>query len=146
MKNLRIPNYGNTFLVLSEDKNVYLTSGFTLHDQSILDDLPATYLLINLNKLLNKMSPNNFKVAGVNVITIDNKTLEILKTTADNRVDKVIIHKKGNDIDSIESVYSCDKSKIHELIDSVGYGEINLTIKDGKIVHTKSVSRRKLEK
>ena len=43
----RILNYENTFLVLSEDKKVYLASSFTLQDQSILDDLPATYLLIS---------------------------------------------------------------------------------------------------
>ena len=141
----RIPNYGNTFLILTEDRTVYLTSSFALQDYSILDDLPSTYLLINLNKLLNKILPNNFKESGLNILTIDNNYLEVLKATANNNADKVIINKKGNDIDSIESVYSSDKSKIHELIDSVGYGEINLTVKNGKVVHTKSISRKKLE-
>ncbi len=141
----RLTNYGNTFLILTEENEVYVVPAFTLHEQSILDDLPSTYLLINLNRLLNRILPRSFRLAGVNILNIDDKTLEILKATSNNNVDKVTINKKGNEIDSIESVYSSDKS-IHELIESVGYGEINLTIKNGKVVHTKSVSRKKLKK
>ena len=142
----RILQFGNIFLILTKDNEVYVVPAFTLHDQSILDDLPFTYLLINLNKLLNRIMPRNFQLAGINILTINNKTLEILKATANSNVDKITINKKGNEIDSIESVYSSDKSKIHELIESVGYGEVSLTIKDGKVVHTKSVSRKKLKK
>ena len=67
-----------------------------------------------------------------------------MKATSNNNIDKVIINKKGNEIDSIESVYSFDKAKIHELIESVGYGEINLKVKDGKIVHIVSAKKEKL--
>ena len=138
-----IPDHGNTYLILTQNKEIYLTSILGIEGRSILEKLPATNLLMNLNKTFHLMLPKYFKEQNAPCFKVDAKYLDIIRATSNPSSEKIIINKKGVDIDSIESVYSTDKSKIHELIESVGYGEMNLKIKNGKVVHIKSTKKEK---
>lgn len=131
---------GNTYLLVETNGYAEVMTDMDLQFNRVSGELPDTYILINLNQLFQKN-------INKNIIVWDELAQDILLDfQLDKKVDKITIQRKNGKITITEKQCSGTPKEfenLHNLIPDIGYGEVTLTIKDGKACNLRTTKNEK---
>ena len=150
MRAISIQGDGNTYLLVAKDGAAIVMTGRDIEYNRKHGVTPESYICINLNTVLDKILINrdiqkwDDHVSWLN--TGEMALINCLRNVRGNcEIVKAITNKKGL-VERLETEFSCPRNgveSLHNEIQGIGFGEIGLKIKDGKVyqVH-KSESQR----
>ncbi len=137
---------GNTYLLIDSDGNTGVLAERDLVLNRFENKLPDTYIYLNLNKVLK----STFKTMDV----WEEYTLSLYRSEWDlinsirltDGTKDITVKADKNRIKMIEKSFSGkpqDVTNLHNLINEIGYGQVQLTIKDGKVCHLQGKTQDK---
>lgn len=141
-------NGGNIYLIVFNTGRAIVTTNDDINFNKALSSLPEAYITINLDKLFSKMikNSNNTEKSEHSYELSDNE-ITVLPNIHTSEADKINIKLKDGKISLIEKVFIGKKNdfkSLREVIESIGYGEANLKIENGKVIYIQKIEKKKL--
>ncbi len=137
---------GNTFLIVENDGSAAVLSELDLELNRDAEELPDSYYLINLNALFQQFFGDRFKVWNTYSHCVSGDEAAVLdKLRSYEGTDTITIQRKDTKINIISR--QCDNlpdGELHNTINDIKYGSVELTIIGGKVVNTKTITKTKL--
>ena len=89
---------------------------------------------------------DKFNVWDENTFVVNSDEKEVLSNVRFcGDAEKIVIKRKNNRMTFIEKEYSqMPKGELHKMIETIGYGEITLSVRNNKVIMIKSVKQEKL--
>ncbi len=150
MRAISIQGDGNTYLLVAKDGAAMVMTGRDIEYNRKHGVIPDSYIYINLNAVLDKVLINrNIPKCDDHVSWLNTGEMALINRLRNVRgnceIVKAITNKKGL-VERLETEFSCPRNDIeslHNEIQGIGFGEIGLKIKDGKVYQVyKSESQR----
>lgn len=151
-----LKNYGNSHLLVESDGTAHFMPMEDFCHYTRHNLLPAGYVLLNINQLLNKYiavaTGQKFPVHTDIMAVLDEQEADIIyNMRRDTGVDKMTIGliNQGNKedwtptVDKEFSISPQNNEGLHNIIPLVENGKINLTVRGGKVVHIRANKQTK---
>ncbi len=134
-------------LIVFSDGHVEITSNNAIAVSESISYLKETsYLIINLNRCLERIFPSKDFSPRLNTVELSEKEISVLAELRISDPNSVNIFMKNGDLNLMEvkTTYKEDISKLSDILNSVAFGEFTLKKEDGKIVYIEKTKKIKL--
>lgn len=151
-----LKNYGNPHLLVEPDGTAHFMPMEDFCHYKRLNLLPAGYILLNVNQILNQhitlKSEEILPVRTDIICVLDEQEADVIyNMRRDTGVDKMTIGlinegKRENWSPTLEKEFSVNpdnKEGLHNIISSLGNGKLTLTVRNSQVVNTRVNKRTK---
>lgn len=151
-----LKNYGNSHLLVEPDGTAHFMPMEDFCHYKRLNLLPAVYILLNVNQILNQhislKSEETLPVRTDIICVLDEQEADVIyNMRRDTGVDKMTIGlinegKRENWSPTLEQEFSVkpdNKEGLHNIISSLGNGKLTLTVRNSQVVNTRVNKRTK---
>jgi DNA-binding transcriptional MerR regulator len=135
--NISIVVFNDGFLALAFDDELAL--------HAMLSNQP--YIKLNLNQLVRKVHPKLSHAEHQKLaMRLSAEELEVISTIQEDDLDKITIRLKDGKIQNIdkERTQSNYQGSLNELTKEMSYGEVTLSVKEGRIAYVKQKESKKI--
>ena len=139
---------GNTYLLIDSNGNTGVITERDIALNRTTNNIPASYIYINFNKVEKEiLKDKTMQIWDEDTFWLYNSEWNLIKNIrlADDKRE-ITVKTNKNRINLVEKSFASkpkDTESLHNLINKIGYGQINLTIKDGKVSYLQGKTQKK---
>ena len=142
---------GNIYLLVFDDGGAAIMTQRDILKNQQSGCMPSTYITINLNDVFDETFINRAIAKHVeNTTWLNNGEKDLIDAVNEAPKNSIVSAKKHDgQIDCLEIEYSHNKSpedELHKIINGIGFGSVEVSIRNGKIIHIKQGKKRKVTK
>lgn len=148
MRSEYVIDNGNTYLLIDNDGNTGVITERDIGLNRVQNKLPDSYIYINFNKVIKRIL-KDIPVWGEDSFWLYRSEWALIQKIrlTDDKKD-ITVKANKNRISMVEENFSGkpeSMENLHNLINNVRYGQINLTVKDGKVSYLQGKTQKKNE-